>query len=279
MQPVLGGFDPADYVSERLWATAPDGTEVPISIAYRRGFETDGSHPVLLMGYGSYGVKYDPYFSSTRLSLLDRGWAVGVAHIRGGGEMGRPWYESGKFLHKKNTFTDMIACAEHLVDEGYTTPDKLAIWGGSAGGLLMGACINLRPDLFGAVIAHVPFVDVVNTMIDADLPLTVTEWEEWGDPLHDAEYFAYIRSYAPYENLAEGAYPAMYVTAGLNDPRVGFWEPAKWVAKIRTLKTNDTPLLLRTNMGAGHSGKSGRYGRLEDVARDYAFLLDVIGQG
>ena len=269
------GYKAANYVAERLWATAPDGVRVPISLVYRRGVILDGSTPMLLRGYGSYGSSYDPSFESNRISLLDRGFIVANAHIRGGGDMGRAWYENGKFLHKKNTFTDFIACAEHLIAEGYTNVDRLAISGRSAGGLLMGAVTNLRPDLFAAVIAGVPFVDVINTMLDPTIPLTVPEYEEWGNP-NDPVYYAYMKSYSPYDNVEAKAYPAILATAGLNDPRVQYWEPAKWVAKLRTVKTDDNLLLLKTNMGAGHGGASGRYDYLKEIAFEYAFLLKVM---
>ena len=255
---VLGGYDPSLYRSERLFATAPDGTRVPISLVYRLPLERDGPRPLWLNGYGAYGISFDPAFSSNSLRLLDRGFVVAIAHVRGGEEMGRDWYEDGKLLNKRNTFTDFIAVAEHLVAEGYTSPDRLVINGGSAGGLLMGAVTNLRPDLFAAVVAEVPFVDVVNTMLDASLPLTVIEYDEWGNP-NDPEAYAYIRSYSPYDNVEAKDYPHMLVTAGLNDPRVAYWEPAKWVAKLRATKTDQNRLLLQTNMGAGHGGASGRY--------------------
>jgi oligopeptidase B len=275
---VLGGYDPSRYRSERLFAAAPDGTRVPISLVYRLPMERDGLRPLLLQGYGSYGYSFDPAFSSTALSLLDRGWVVAIAHIRGGEEMGRAWYEDGKLLRKRNTFTDFIAAAEHLVAEGYTASDRLAINGGSAGGLLMGAVSNMRPDLFRAVVAEVPFVDVVNTMLDASLPLTVIEYDEWGNP-GDPTIYEYIRSYSPYDNVASKDYPHILATAGLNDPRVAYWEPAKWTARLRARKTDRNRLLLRTNMGAGHGGASGRYDHLREVAFKYAFLLDVVGPG
>ena len=274
---VLGGYDPSGYRSERLFATAPDGTRVPVSLVYRLPFERDGRRPLLLQGYGSYGSSFDPAFSSNLLSLLDRGYVVGIAHIRGGEEMGRAWYESGKLLNKRNTFTDFIAAAEHLVAEGYTSPDRLAINGGSAGGLLMGAVTNLRPDLFRAVLAEVPFVDVVNTMLDASLPLTVIEYDEWGNP-NDPAHYECIRAYSPYDNVAPQDYPHILVTAGLNDPRVAYWEPVKWTARLRARKTDRNRLVLRINMGAGHGGASGRYDHLREVAFKYAFLLDVVGE-
>ncbi|MEZ5236344.1 MAG: S9 family peptidase [Acidimicrobiales bacterium] len=277
-QPVLGDFDPERYVTERLWATAADGMRVPMSIVYRKGFERDGRAPALLYGYGSYEASMDPYFSSIRLSLLDRGFSFAIAHIRGGGELGRHWYTDGKYLQKKNTFTDFIACARHLVEQGWTSPSRLAIRGGSAGGLLMGAVVNEAPELFGAVVAEVPFVDVLNTISDPSLPLTVMEWEEWGNPVDHEEYYRYLKSYAPYENVEAKAYPPMLVTAGLNDPRVSYWEPAKWVARLRATKTDTNLLLLKTEMGAGHGGPSGRYNAWRDEAFVLAFLLDTVGR-
>ncbi|MGB5632706.1 MAG: S9 family peptidase [Waterburya sp.] len=274
---VLGGYDRTLYASERLMAIAPDGTEVPISLVYKKGINQDGSNPLWLTGYGSYGYAYPATFSSIRLSLLDRGYIVAVAHIRGGQEMGRKWYEDGKFLQKKNTFTDFIACAEHLIAEKWTSCDRLAISGGSAGGLLMGAVVNLRPDLFNAVVANVPFVDVLTTILDASLPLTIQEWEEWGNP-NDPEYYDYIKSYSPYDNVVGKDYPAMLITAGLHDPRVKYWEPAKWTAKLRQLKTDDNLLLLKTNMSAGHGGASGRYELLKEIAFEYAFVIDQLNQ-
>ena len=274
---VLGGYDPERYRSERLFATAPDGTRVPISLVYQLPLERPGGpRPLLLNGYGAYGISYDPAFSSSSLSLLDRGFVVAIAHVRGGEEMGRPWYDGGKLLNKPNSFTDFIAAAEHLVAEGFTAPDRLAISGGSAGGLLMGAVTNLRPDLFRAVLAEVPFVDVVNTMLDASLPLTVIEYDEWGNP-DDPAYYACIRSYSPYDNVRAQRYPHMLITAGLNDPRVAYWEPAKFTARLRAIKTDANRLLLRTNMGAGHGGASGRWDFLREVAFKYAFVLDVLG--
>jgi oligopeptidase B len=273
---VLGGYDRSQYASEWIMATAPDGTAIPISMVYRRGTEKNGQNPLLLTGYGSYGASYPVSFSSNRLALLNRGVVIAIAHIRGGSEMGRNWYETGKFLHKKNTFTDFIACAEHLVKEGWTSSDRLAITGGSAGGLLMGAVVNARPDLFKAVVADVPFVDVVTTILDPSLPLSVMEWEEWGNP-NDKTYYDYMKSYSPYDNVEAKDYPAMLITAGLNDSRVSYWEPAKWTAKLRDLKTDSNVLLLKTNMGAGHGGASGRYESLKELAFDYAFLLDQWG--
>jgi oligopeptidase B len=275
-QEVLGGYDPTQYKSERVYAKAPDGAEMPISIVYRKDFKRDGSTPLLLYGYGSYGISIDPTFSSDRLSLLERGVAYAIAHIRGGGDLGKPWHEAGRMLGKKNTFTDFIAAAEYLIAEKYTSPDRLAIVGGSAGGLLMGAVTNLRPDLFAAVVANVPFVDALNTELDASLPLTVGEWEEWGNPAQK-EYYDYIKSYAPYENVDGKEYPQILVTAGLNDPRVSYWEPAKWVAKLRALKKDQRLLLLKTEMGSGHFGPSGRYERWKETAFNYAFILHALG--
>jgi oligopeptidase B len=273
---VLGGYDPSLYRSERLFASAPDGTAVPISLVYRTPLQLDSQRPLLLNGYGAYGLSYDPMFSSNTLSLLDRGFIVAIAHVRGGEEMGRAWYEGGRLLNKRTSFTDFIAAAEYLVGNGYTSPHRLVISGGSAGGLLMGAVTNMRPDLFRAVLAEVPFVDVVNTMLDASLPLTVIEYDEWGNP-NDRAAYEYIRSYSPYDNVESQSYPHMLVTAGLNDPRVAYWEPAKWTAKLRAKKTDGNRLLLRTNMGAGHGGASGRYDYLREVAFKYAFVLDVLG--
>lgn len=274
-QDEVKGYNPDDYRAERVWATAADGVQVPVSLVYPKNIVLDGSNPTLLYGYGSYGASIDPSFSSSRVSLLQRGFVYAIAHVRGGGEMGRAWKEDGKFLKKRNTFTDFIAAAEHLIAAGYTRPDKLGAMGRSAGGLLMGAIINLRPDLFRAVIAGVPFVDVINTMLDPTIPLTVIEWEEWGNPA-EPEFYAYMKSYSPYDNVEAKVYPAILATAGLNDPRVQYWEPAKWVALLRTRKTDDNPLLLKTNMGAGHGGASGRYDYLEETAFEYAFLLDQV---
>ena len=269
---VKGGYDASHYQSERIFAIAPDGVEVPISLVYRRGFEKNGQGPLLLYAYGSYGHSIDPGFSSDRLSLLDRGFAFAIAHPRGGAEMGEEWHDQGKLLAKKNTFTDFIACAEHLVRNRYTSPDELAIMGGSAGGLLVGAVLNMRPDLFRAAVAKVPYVDNLNTGLDPTLPLTIAEYEEWGNPERE-DYYNYIKSYSPYENVAARDYPTLLVTAGLNDPRVSYWEPAKWVAKLRALKKDKHVLLLKTNMGSGHFGPSGRYEGIKEVAFDYAFLL------
>jgi oligopeptidase B len=271
-QPVLGGYDPTQYTSERVFARAPDGTSIPLSVVYRRDTPRDGSAPLLLYGYGSYGISVPVNFSSNRLSLLDRGVIYAIAHVRGGGELGKPWHDAGRMHKKRNTFTDFIASAERLIDLRYTSPQQLIIEGGSAGGLLMGAVANLRPDLFRIVISHVPFVDVINTMLDASLPLTVGEYEEWGNPQIPADY-AYMKSYDPYSNLERKAYPTMLVKTALNDSQVMYWEPAKYVAKLRTLKTDANPLLLKINMGAGHGGASGRYDYLREIALDYAFLL------
>ncbi len=275
---VLGGYDASRYNCQRLAVAAADGVSIPVSLVYKKPLRRDGRRPLYLYGYGAYGICIDPTFSSNRLSLLDRGVAIAIAHVRGGEDLGRRWYEQGKLLNKKNTFEDFIACAEHLIREGYTSPDRLAISGGSAGGLLIGATLNLRPDLFRAAAVHVPFVDVVNTMLDPTLPLTVTEYEEWGDP-NQKEAFEYILSYSPYENVRAQDYPAILATAGLNDPRVAYWEPAKWVARLRDLKTDSHPVLLKTNLGAGHGGASGRFDRLREVALDYAFVLTRLGRG
>ncbi|MGZ4800006.1 MAG: S9 family peptidase [Acidimicrobiia bacterium] len=274
--PVLGGYDADQYVSARLWALAPDGTRVPMSVVHRKDVALDGTAAALLYGYGSYELSVDPAFSSIRLSLLDRGFVYAIAHIRGGGELGRHWYEDGKLMHKRNTFTDFVACAEHLIASGYTSADRLGARGGSAGGLLMGAVTELRPDLFRAVVAEVPFVDVLTTMADPSIPLTVTEWEEWGNPIEDADAYAYMKSYSPYDNVAATDYPAIFVSAGLNDPRVAYWEPAKWVAKLRATKTDDQLLVLKTEMGAGHGGPSGRYDSWRDEALVLAFLIDQL---
>ncbi len=273
---VLGGYDPSQYATERTWARASDGTMVPISLVYKKPLVRDGSRPMLLYAYGSYGSSTDPTFSSGNLSLLNRGVVFAIAHIRGGQEMGRSWYDQGKMLNKRNTFTDFIASAEHLVRERYTSSERLAIRGGSAGGLLMGVVVNMRPDLFKVVVADVPFVDVINTMADASIPLTAGEWEQWGNPANEAEY-RYMLSYSPYDNVERKAYPTMLVTTGLNDPRVAYWEPAKWVARLRTMKTDSNPLILRTNMGAGHGGSSGRYDALRETAFRYAFILHHLG--
>jgi oligopeptidase B len=273
--PVLGGYKKSDYASERVFAKADDGVEIPISLFYKKGFRKDGTAPLLLTGYGAYGISTDANFSSSTISLVDRGFVFAIAHIRGGGELGRTWYEDGKLLKKKNTFTDFVSCTQYLIDQKYAAPKRVAILGGSAGGLLMGAVMNMRPDLFTSVIAAVPFVDVLNTMSDPSLPLTVTEYEEWGNP-QDPKYFDYMASYSPYDNIEENQYPNLLVTAGLNDPRVSYWEPAKWVAKQRRLKHQNRILLLKTNMGAGHGGDSGRFDQLKEVAMEYAFAIDTL---
>ena len=274
-QPVRGGYDRAAYVTERLWASAPDGIRVPISVVHRRGLKRDGSSPALLNGYGAYELSSDPMFDPVRLSMLDRGFVFAIAHVRGGGEMGREWYEDGKFLHKNNTFGDFIACAERLVELGYTNPRRLAIRGRSAGGLLIGAVLNMRPDAFACAVAQVPFVDVVTTMLDDKLPLTVNEYDEWGNPA-DVEFYRYMKTYSPYDNVRPENYPALLVTAGWNDPRVSYWEPAKWVAKLRSLNRGEAALLLKTEMGSGHSGPSGRYDSWREEAFITAFVLDQV---
>ncbi|MCK4397349.1 S9 family peptidase [candidate division WOR-3 bacterium] len=273
---VLGGYDPSMYQSKRIFAKVKDGTMIPISLVYKKGMKKDGNSSLYLIGYGAYGESSDPYFSSIQLSLLDRGFIYAIAHIRGGGEMGRYWYEQGKLLHKKNTFSDFIACAEYLINEKYTSNDKLVITGGSAGGLLIGAVTNMRSDLFKIVVADVPFVDLINTMLDPTLPLTVLEYEEWGNP-NNKEYYDYMKSYSPYDNVAAKEYPSILITAGLNDSRVQYWEAAKWTAKLRALKTDKNILLLKTEMGAGHMGASGRYDYLKDIAFLYAFIFDLFG--
>lgn len=276
-QEVPGGFDSSRYASERLWVTASDGVRVPVSLVYRRdSFKRDGTSPLYVYGYGSYGYPLPISFGASRLSLLDRGVVMAYAHIRGGGELGDAWHDAGKMRVKKNTFSDFIAIVEHLVAQKFGAKDRVAIEGGSAGGLLMGAVVNERPDLFSVVLSHVPFVDVMNTMLDSSLPLTVGEYEEWGNP-NEPEAFSYMRSYSPYDNLKAGVYPAMLVKTSLNDSQVMYWEPAKYVAKLRTLKTNATPLLLHINMDAGHGGASGRYDYLKEIAFDYAFLLTQLG--
>ncbi|WP_334181008.1 S9 family peptidase [Pseudomonas nitroreducens] len=278
--PVEGPFDADAYESRRLWADAADGVQVPISLVGRRDVLEDVARgkpaPLYLYGYGAYGESLDPWFSHARLSLLERGFVFAIAHVRGGGELGEAWYRAGKLAHKQNTFSDFIACAEHLLDHGYSTPAQLAISGGSAGGLLIGAVLNQRPQLFAAAIAEVPFVDVLNSMLNPDLPLTVTEYDEWGNP-QEPEVYARIKAYAPYENVSAQDYPALLVVAGYNDSRVQYWEAAKWVAKLRVSKTDDRLLLLKTDLGAGHGGMSGRYQGLKDVALEYAFLFKVLG--
>jgi oligopeptidase B len=276
-QPVLGGYDPARYRSERRWATAPDGTQVPVSIVRPAGLDLDGSAPCLLYGYGAYEISIDPYFSPARLSLLERGFVFAIAHVRGGGEMGRRWYDDGKMLRKRNTFDDFIAAARMLVDQGFTSPDRLAARGGSAGGMLMGAVANQAPDLFRAVVAEVPFVDCLTTILDESLPLTVIEWEEWGNPLENQEVYDYMASYSPFDNVEAKEYPAILATGGLNDPRVSYWEPAKWVQRLRKLGTGKRPVLLKMEMGAGHQGPSGRYDAWRDEAFVLSFVLDALG--
>ena len=273
---VLGGFNADDYVTERLHARAADGTAIPLSLLYRKGLRKDGRNPTLLYGYGSYGVSIDAAFASPRLSLVDRGFVYAIAHIRGGQELGRQWYDDGKLLKKKNTFTDFVACAEFLISERFTNPEKLFAMGRSAGGLLIGVASNLRPDLFKGVVAEVPFVDVVTTMLDASIPLTAGEYDEWGDP-NKKEFYDYMLSYSPYDNVARKPYPAMLITGGLHDSQVQYWEPAKWVAKLRELKTDANPVLLKTNMDAGHGGASGRFRRHQETAFSYVFLLDLAG--
>jgi oligopeptidase B len=276
VQPVRGGYDASQYTSERAWVRAPDETLVPLSIVRRKDVALDGGAPALLYGYGAYEYSTEATFRAARLSLLDRGFVFALAHVRGGGELGRPWYEDGRLQHKRNTFTDFIACAEFLVDNHYTSPARLVARGGSAGGLLMGAVANLRPELFAAIVAEVPFVDVLTTMLDPSLPLTITEWEEWGDP-RQADAYAWIKQYSPYDNVADDAYPAMLVTTGLNDPRVQYWEPAKWVQKLRAHSTSGKPIALRTELGAGHGGPSGRYDAWRDEAMTLAFIFQAVG--
>jgi oligopeptidase B len=274
-QQVLGGkFDKNNYIEERIWATATDGTKLPISMVYRKELKKDGKNPLLLYAYGSYGITMDTYFSSTRLSILDRGFVFAIAHIRGGEDLGRQWYEDGKLLKKKNTFTDFIDCSKHVIKEKYTSPEHLYAEGGSAGGLLMGAVVNMAPELYNGVIAQVPFVDVITTMLDDSIPLTTGEYDEWGNP-NVKKYYDYMLSYSPYDNVTAQKYPNMYVSTGLHDSQVQYWEPAKWVAKLRTKKTGATVLFLNTNMDAGHGGASGRFEALKELAKEYSFLLDL----
>ncbi|SEM14433.1 oligopeptidase B [Aquimarina amphilecti] len=276
-QEVLGGkFDKSNYISERVWATAVDGTKIPISLVYKKGIEKDGTNPLLQYAYGSYGSTIDPYFSSVRLSLLDRGFIYAISHVRGGEYLGRSWYEEGKLFKKKNTFTDFVDCSRFLVNEGYTSTNHLYAMGGSAGGLLMGVIVNIAPELYNGVVAAVPFVDVVTTMLDDSIPLTTGEYDEWGNP-NEKEYYDYMKSYSPYDNVVAQNYPNMLITTGLHDSQVQYWEPAKWVAKLRELKTDKNLLLLHTNMDAGHGGASGRFAALKEVAEEYAFLLDLEG--
>ena len=274
-QPVPG-YDPANYVTERLWAPAKDGTKIPVSIVYRKGFEKNGKAALLQYGYGSYGASMDPGFSVTTVSLLDRGMAYAIAHIRGGQEMGRAWYEDGKLLHKKNTFTDFIDVTDYLVKEGYAAPDRVAALGGSAGGLLMGAIANMAPDRYSVILSQVPFVDVVTTMLDASIPLTTNEYDEWGNP-EQKKYYDYMLTYSPYDNLKAQAYPATFVGTGLWDSQVQYWEPAKYVARLRDLNTSSEPVVFRTNMEAGHGGKSGRFRRYREQAEMYSFMFDQLG--
>ncbi|MFC2158800.1 S9 family peptidase [Acidobacteriota bacterium] len=275
-QKVVGDFDPSNYMSERLWAKAGNGVEVPISLVYKKGLKKNGKNPLVLYGYGSYGYSMDPMFQSPVLSLLDRGFVFAMAHIRGGSDLGRSWYEDGKLLKKKNTFTDFIACADHLIDLKFTRPDSLFAMGGSAGGLLMGAIVNMRPDLFKGIIAQVPWVDVITTMLDPSIPLTTSEYDEWGNP-NNREYYDYMLSYSPYDQVEAKDYPAMLVTTGLHDSQVQYWEPAKWVAKLRAMKTDDNLLLLHTNMEAGHSGVSGRFRQYREMALEFVFIFHLLG--
>lgn len=277
VQEIPTGYEVDDYETLRISAPARDGAWIPVSVVYRKGLQLDGTAPLYLYGYGAYGIAIPPGFSPSRLSLLDRGFVFAIAHIRGGDDLGYHWYEDGKLAARENTFNDFIDVARHLIEQGFTASGHIAISGGSAGGELMGAAVNQAPELFGAVVAHVPFVDVLNTMLDADLPLTPIEWPEWGNPIEDKSVFEHIRSYSPYDGLKAGTYPAMLVTAGLNDPRVTYWEPAKYVAKLRTLKTDQNWLLLKTNMDAGHRGQSGRFDALQEVAEEYAFILVSLG--
>jgi len=276
VEEVVGGYDPANYQAERIHATAEDGQKVPISLVYRKGLKRDGSNPLLLYGYGAYGESSEPEFWSGRLSLLDRGFVYAIAHVRGGSELGRQWYEQGKLLSKMNTFTDFIACAEHLMSEGYTSSDWLVIEGISAGGLLIGVVVNMRPDLCQAAIADVPFVDVINTLMDESIPRTITEYDEWGSPTDDPRVLEYLRSYSPYENVAPRDYPHMLITTGFSDPRVHYWEPAKWTARLRSLKTDDNLLLLKTSFRSGHFGPTGRFASLREFAFELAFIFDVL---
>jgi oligopeptidase B len=275
-QEIPSGFNADDYTVERLWAKAQDGVEVPMAIVYKKGLKMNGKNPALLYSYGSYGSSSDVYFSPAYYSLIDRGFVVAIAQIRGGSDLGEQWYEDGKLLKKKNTFTDFIACAEKLIADKYTSAEKLAGMGGSAGGLLVGAVANMRPDLFNTIVAHVPFVDVINTMLDTSLPLTTQEYEEWGNP-NEEEYYKYMLSYSPYDNVTAQNYPNILATGGLNDSQVGFHEPAKWVAKLRSLKTDNNIILLHTNMESGHGGATGRYDRVKETAFEWAFILNRVG--
>ncbi|MBO0854909.1 MAG: S9 family peptidase, partial [Nocardia sp.] len=276
-QQVLGGYNPDDYVQHRDWAVAEDGARIPISLVRRHDTEGSGPKPLLLYGYGSYEASIDPGFSVSRLSLLDRGMTFAVAHVRGGGEMGRLWYDNGKTLTKKNTFTDFVSCARHLVDSGVTSHELMVADGGSAGGLLMGAVANLAPEMFAGILANVPFVDPLTSILDPSLPLTVIEWDEWGNPLEDPQVYAYMKSYSPYENVRAQDYPAILAITSINDTRVLYVEPAKWVAALRATKTGDAPLLLKTEMSAGHGGVSGRYEKWKEIAFEFAWVLDTAG--
>jgi oligopeptidase B len=267
-------FDKNNYTEERLWATAKDGTKVPISMVYRKGIKKDGKNPLLLYAYGSYGHSMDATFSTTRLSLLDRGFIFAIAHVRGGEDLGRAWYENGKLLKKKNTFTDFIDCSQFVIEQNYTSPEHLYAEGGSAGGLLMGVIVNLAPKLYNGIIAQVPFVDVLTTMLDESIPLTTGEYDEWGNP-NVKKYYKYMASYSPYDNIKKQEYPNMLVTTGLHDSQVQYWEPAKWVAKLRAWKTGESLLFLDTNMDAGHGGASGRFEAIKELAKEYSFLLDL----
>jgi oligopeptidase B len=275
-QQAISAYDPTQFQSARLFVPTPDGARVPVSMVFQRGLRRDGSHPLLLEGYGAYGATLRATFAPERLSLLTRGMIYAIAHVRGGGELGRAWYDAGRLLNKKNTFGDFIAVAEFLIANHYTSPDRLVAWGESAGGLLMGAVATMRPELFQGVIAHVPFVDVINTMLDPTIPLVVIEYDEWGNPA-DKTFYDYMKTYSPYDTVAAKNYPHLFITAGLYDPRVPYWEPAKWVAKLRAHKTDAHMLLLHTNMEAGHGGASGRYDALKELAFEYAFILQVVG--
>jgi oligopeptidase B len=273
-QEIIGGYEPSCYVTERHWAASHDGVKVPISLVYKKDMRREGGNPLVLYGYGSYGSSMDAYFSTARLSLLDRGFVWAIAHVRGGEELGRQWYEDGKLLKKKNTFLDFIYCGKYLVDEGFTNNEKMFAMGGSAGGLLVGAVANMAPEMWRGIIAQVPFVDVVTTMLDETIPLTTGEYDEWGNP-NEKEYYDYMLSYSPYDNVECKDYPAMLVTTGLHDSQVQYWEPAKWVAKLREMKTDSNPLYLKTNMDFGHGGASGRFEGIKEIALEYAFIIDL----
>ena len=277
MQQIPSGYDASEYVTERVLATARDGVQVPASVVRRKDTPVDGTAPLYLYGYGAYGLAIPPGFSASLLSLLDRGFIAVIAHIRGGDDLGYHWYEAGKLDRRTNTFNDFVDVARYMIEKGYSAEARIAISGGSAGGQLVGAALNQAPELWGAVVAHVPFVDTLNTILDDTLPLTPIEWPEWGNPIEDKDAFEYIASYSPYDRLKARDYPPILVTAGLNDPRVTYWEPAKYVAKLRTLKTDDNRLLLKTNMGAGHGGRSGRYEQLYETAEEYVFILTNMG--